>query len=388
MRILQLLTVPLWGTGSGTYARELSYSLASLGHTPAVLTPEHRKLENVVVYNIKLPFHATFTGHPEWRDAKLFTELTDEEISTYYDAWLNVALEIVKDFKPDVIHVHHALILSWVAAQIKATTGKKYIVSVHGTCITTAEKDPRYIPRTRTALEESECIVPVSDYTKNQMLKVFGDDLAKKCRVITGGVSLDSFKKGVDTSLVDKNYELHGRRMVLFSGRLSAIKGADYLIRAAPFINAEICIVGEGPELNKLKALTKEVRVNNVEFLGYFEKDQANLLSQIYARADVLVMPSVADEALGLASLEAMSASTPVVASNVGGIPMVVRHGVNGFLIEPRSPEKIADSVNKILADDNLRLQMGKNAREMVERNFSWRKIAQDFLPLYDMSRQ
>ncbi len=386
MKILQLLVFPLWGSGSGTYARKLSESLVKLGHDVAMIAPEHRELEGVKIYPIELPVKAAFTMHPEWPNSKRFSDLTDHQISEYYMVWLKKIVQVVEEYKPDVIHVHHASMLSWIASYIKSIYGINYVVSVHGTCIMNASIDLRYVSQTKLALDRAEFIVPVSGDTRSWMLKVLGRTLNRRSRVITGGIDLKVFPKKLDIRTIDDKFNMKGKRVVLFSGKLTKIKGVDYLIKAASKISAEIYIAGDGEERKNLEKLADKLDAKNVTFLGYFDKSDAETLRQLYARADVAVFPSVWDEPLGLVILESMAASTPVVASRKGGIPLAVKHGVNGYLVRARSSKEIADAVNKILNNPSLQKTMGENARRIAEEKFSWTLIAKNFVKLYDVA--
>jgi len=78
-----------------------------------------------------------------------------------------------------------------------------------------------------------------------------------------------------------------------------------------------------------------------------------------------------------------MSCKTPVVATRKGGIPLAVKNGINGFLVRPRNSRQIADTCNKLLADDKLRKKMGEVARQIVEKKFTWKKIAQKYIRVY-----
>jgi glycogen(starch) synthase len=386
MKILQLLVFPLWGSGSGTYARKLSENLVKLGNDVAILAPETRELEGVKIFNIDLPIKAAFTMHPEWPDCKRFADLTDHEMSEYYMTWLKRIVEVVEEYKPDVIHVHHASMLAWIASYIKSIYGINYIISVHGTCVMNASIDLRYVSQTRIALERSEFIVPVSGDTRNWMLKVFGRRFAWKSRVITGGIDIKVFPKNIEIKSLEEKYDMKSKNVVLFSGKLTKIKGVDYLIKAAPQINGHIYIAGDGEERKNLEALVEKMGITNVTFLGYFDKADASTLRELYARANVAVFPSVWDEPLGLVILESMAASTPVVASRKGGIPLAVKNGVNGFLVRARSSKEIAAAVNKILESPTLQKTMGEAARKIAEEKFSWKLIGQSFVKLYDVA--
>src|SRR3989344_1948394 len=335
-----------------------------------------------------MPFHAAFTMHPEWPDTKRFTDLTEHEISEFYVEYLRSVMKAVDDFKPDVIHVHHASLLSWVASLLKSIYGISYVVSVHGTCLMAATIDLRYVSQTRLALERAEFIVPVSGDTRRWMFKIFGRRLNWKTKVITGGIDLKTYSKSGPVTLIEGKYGLKGKRVVLFSGKLTKIKGVDYLIKAAPKIKAEIYIMGDGEERQNLEKLAEDMELKNVHFLGYFDKERDAELKMFYRRADVAVFPSVWDEPLGLVILEAMASSTPVVASKKGGIPLAVKNGQNGFLVRARSSKQIAEAVNKILNNSELRARFAENARRTAEEKFSWKLIAGQFVKLYEIANQ
>jgi spore coat protein SA len=115
---------------------------------------------------------------------------------------------------------------------------------------------------------------------------------------------------------------------------------------------------------------------DRVHFVGYVREP---LLQQFYRRADVQVVPSVADEAFGLVCVEAMASGTPVVAAAVGGIPEIVVDGDCGLLVEPGSAAAIAGAVNHLLGRPMLRRRLGERGRRLVEERFTWNVIAGRF---------
>jgi hypothetical protein len=229
----------------------------------------------------------------------------------------------------------------------------------------------------------------VSGDTKKWLLKVYGrKGIANKMRIIPGGVDLDTFNRNSPIKIIDKKYHLEDKKVVIFSGKLTAKKGVQYLIKAAPKIKGEVFIIGDGEERKNLEKLSKELRTKNVHFLGYFGPEAKKEFQEFYRRADVLVFPSVWDEPLGLVALEAMASSTPVVASRKGGIPLAVKNGVNGFLVRARSAKAIAKKVNLLLKNEGLRQKMGEEARKIVEEKFNWTTIAMRFHEYYQQAYQ
>ena len=381
LRILYLQTFPLYGSGSGTYARYLAREV-SRHHQVAMVAPDHRQLSNVKMYPIKMPFNVAFTGHPEWKNCRLYKDISHREILTIYKSFLNHTVDAVEDFHPNIIHVHHAFPFSWAARFVKSTYQIPYIITVHGSELTTAQKDKRYLALTMDALRRARRIIPNSFYTKEWLFKVFGDDYRRRVRVIPGGVDINKFRK-VSTDDIDKQFNIAGEKIVVFAGKLTVYKGVKYLVRAAKKIRGKVLILGDGPERKNLEKMVKDEKIGNVKFLGHLGSD-TEFLIKFYSRANVFVAPSVWDEPLGLVILEAMACETPVVVTRKGGIPLAVKNGQNGFFIRPRNSQDMAEKINMLFDNEPLRLKMGRRAREIAVKKFSWEMIARRFENIYD----
>src|SRR3990167_1309467 len=380
MRILYLQTFPLWGSGSGTYARYLASSVGR-HFKVGMVAPDVRPIPNVTLFPLKMPFKVAFTGHPEWPDCKLYTQLSNLELIKLYEDFLNSVTQAVETFQPNIIHVHHAFPLSWIARVIKSVYQTPYIITVHGSELPTVQKDKRYLALTGDVLRRARRIVPNSFWTKEWLFKVFGDEFRSLVRVIPGGVDVRKFNPNLATDDIDKKYHLTGKKVVMFAGKLTSYKGVRYLIAAAKKIPAEVIIVGEGPERKFLEKRTRELNLKNIHFIGHVA--EGDELRKFYNRADVFVAPSVWDEPLGLVILEAMSCKTPVVVTRKGGIPLAVKDGVNGFFVRPKNATEIAAKVNKLLSSEEKRDKMAENARRIVEEKFSWETIAHRFILMY-----
>jgi len=385
-RILFLQAFPLWGCGSGAYTRELASEINKYKDIKtAIVYPEsEEKVPGLKTYPLELPFPVAFTGHPNWPVCKFYKNLTPREISRVFNFFLRSVIRAVDDFQPDLIHVQHISLLLWVANFIKALFDINFIVTAHGTGILTASERKTYIPLSQDALGRTKKIVSVSGDTKRRMLNVFGNEFTSKTRIIPGGIHLENFPPEKEIKIINKRYKLKGKKVILFSGKLSEIKGVDYLIKAAEDIKGDIYIIGDGPEKKNLEDLTYKMKLDNVHFLGYMGEEKKEELKEFYYRADVLILPSIVDEALGLVILEAMSAKTPVIATRKGGIPLIVKHGMNGFLIRSKNSREIAETCNKLLENDDLRKKMGEMARQTVEEKFTWKKIARKCIRTYE----
>ena len=384
MRILYLQMFPLYGSGSGTYSRELAQEIEKTNKV-AIVVPDKRKIKNVKNYYVDLPLKISFTGHPEWPDSKLYTKVSGQELSANYLAYFKSVVSAVNGFNPDIIHAHHLMPLPWIARFIKIAYGLNFIVTVHGSELPTLENDKRYPYLTTEALLKAKSIVPNSFWTKEWMQKVLGNQFQNQIRVIPGGVDLSAFPEEMETSDVNRKYNLEGKKLILFSGKLTKYKGVKYLIQAAKNIDAVIGIAGDGPERKNLENLVKELRLPNVRFFGFIDNHK---LIKLYYRADICVVPSVWDEPLGLVVLEAMATKTPVVVTRKGGIPLAVRDGVNGLFIRPRNPKEISEKVNLLLKDEGLRIKIGQRARKTIIERFTWEKVAHRYERIYNEFRK
>lgn len=368
--------------------RELSQEMIKRGHSVGIVAPDKRRLPDVKHYQVHPPQMGVFVGHPELPKAKKFSEMDGKELGDIYVSYFQSTLDAVSDFKPDVIHVFHIPFLPEVARIIKVLFGTKYIITTHGSDLSFLAKDKRYIPLLHEANRSATAVTANSDFSKVWYMRLFGIDVKRKLSVIVGGVNLDHYKRDVKhIDEINKKYNLTGKNVVLFTGRLTKHKGVMYLVKAAEKMNnAVVVIVGDGPEREVLEAEVKKKGLPNVVFTGYINTTNP-LFHAFYERADIFVSPSVWDEPLGLTILEAMAAHTPVVATRKGGVTTMINEGVNGFLVRARNSREIADIVNLLLADEKLRSKIGNAAYKTVVDKFSWEKIAARFEKIYESAR-
>jgi glycosyltransferase involved in cell wall biosynthesis len=176
--------------------------------------------------------------------------------------------------------------------------------------------------------------------------------------------------------------------LLLFVGTLIKRKGADYLLQAMPAIvsshpGVQLVVIGEGPEQPALERIAGELGIaQQVKFVGWQPRESVRVWMQ---RAKLLVLPSV-EEGLGVVLLEALACGTPIVGSDVGGIPDVVVPEV-GMLVPPADPERLAAAANRLLGDVQLWHRMSRQARLHAESHYDWPKIAERFIEIYrDMS--
>ena len=384
MRILFLYMFPLWGNGSGSFLRELTAELAKRGHDIAIVAPDKRKLNGITHYVVSPPQMGVFVGHPELPKAKRFEDMSGRELGDVFASYLSTTTAAVADFNPEIIHVFHTAFLPGIARIIKIFFGIKFIITTHGSDLYYLTRDRRFVGLVSDANKVARFITTNSIFTKNWYFDIFGDYLKWKSTVITGGARLENFKRDPKKiEEINKKYNLAGKRVVLFTGRLTHNKGVMYLAKAASSIKGTILIVGDGPERKNLEKEIKDKKLSNVVMAGYVPSDDRGLFHAFYERADVYVCPSVWNEPLGLTILEAMAAQTPVVATKKGGVVSIVEDGKNGFFIRPRNSTDIAEKVNMLLEDDALRDRIKRQAYKTVLEKFTWEKIATQFESIY-----
>ncbi|HEY8207143.1 MAG TPA: glycosyltransferase family 4 protein [Myxococcaceae bacterium] len=155
-------------------------------------------------------------------------------------------------------------------------------------------------------------------------------------------------------------------------------KGVDHLVRAMALARSELrlTVVGDGPQLEPLRALARELGVaEKVTFAGL-----RNDVHALLAGCDVFVHPAVWEEAFGLTIAEAMAAGRAVVASRTGGIPELVEDGVSGLLVEPGDPGALARALDLLSARPALRQQLGASARSRAQQRFNLEQCAREHI--------
>ena len=387
MKVLYLYMFPLWGNGSGNWLRRLVRNLKK--HYPdhfeaLIVAPERRKMPGAKIRSLKPPKMGVFVGNPELPNEKKYSKMSNQDHIKIYNYYLLQTAKVIEKFKPNLIHCFHTAFLPPIARQLANLYRIPYLITTHGSDLYYFKEDGRWKSLVRDASTRAKFITANSNFTRQWYLDMFGHDLYKKMQTIPAGIGYDTdFNK--DVSWIDKKYNFKYDKMVLFTGRLTEHKGVEYLIKAARQIKAEIVIAGDGPEKKYLESLITKYKLTNIHMVGYFSS-RLDTINDFYLRADVYVAPSVWNEPLGLVILEAMSHKTPVVVSRKGGVTTIVKDGVNGFLIRPRSPALIAEKVNLLFNDDKLRWKMGDKAYKTVMEKFNWEKIATKFYHLYEKS--
>jgi glycosyltransferase involved in cell wall biosynthesis len=157
--------------------------------------------------------------------------------------------------------------------------------------------------------------------------------------------------------------------------------GVQYLARATEFIQSaqlKLLFIGDGEEFDKVKEILQTHFDGRFILLGSKTHEE---IIDYYSAADLSILPSLM-EATSISGLEAMAASLPLVGTRVGGIPVLIEEGKNGFLCDPENPHDLAEKIDRLIESDIV--QMGEASRKLVEEKFDWEKIAQQTLKAYE----
>ncbi len=208
----------------------------------------------------------------------------------------------------------------------------------------------------------------------------------ERIKVVYVGFSPDHFSE-VDSTLL---YELadipKNKRILLNVGRLASHKNQIVMIEAMAKLREQhpdvaLVLLGDGPDLNRVLAKISDLNLENVVKVVTTKIPQTEM-AKIYSSAYIYLCPSLR-EIFGMTILEAMACGRPVIGSNVGGIPEVVKHGVNGFIIDPLDVEGLYRYIS-ILLEDHAKYDFFRSEALKTSKKYSWDVIAKNFVEVYE----
>ncbi len=186
--------------------------------------------------------------------------------------------------------------------------------------------------------------------------------------VVENGIELGRFARA-DGDGLRRELNAVGRRIVGCVSRMAPEKGVDVLIRAMALVRRDALLVlaGDGPDADACRALATSLGLgDHVRFFGLRDD-----VERVYAASDVMVTPSLWDEAFGLGVVEAMAAGKPVVVTASGAMPEIVAHGACGLVVPKRDEVAMAGAIGRLLDDDALRARMGQAARARAQAEYA-----------------
>ena len=391
---------PRWkGDAIPAFVYDLSKRLCGKGIAVSVLVPHHpgasgfEVVDRMRVYRFRYFFPSSFErlcydgGILPNMGKSLIARL---QLPFFVIAELFSLWKIVRKERPDIIHAHWILPQGFTAAIISKILKIPVVVTAHaGDVFPLKNFLLRFLSKFSA---RSAAVVTVnSNYTKAAVAKI---SKLGNIKVIPMGVDLKLFSSASFSAAatVRKKYGVgKNGKMLLFVGRLAEKKGVTYLIAAMKtvvkaFPNCKFVVVGEGPEKSSLMQQSQQLGLSySIIFAGSVPN---GVLPAFYKAADVFVLPSIFDskgdtEGLGVVLLEAIASGTPVVASNVGGIPDIIASNETGLLVEQKNPAALAAAIVSLLKNSGLRKKLAVAAKVRVEKNFSWERIVAEFAKVY-----
>lgn len=286
---------------------------------------------------------------------------------------------IIAKIQPDVIHAHHAdyrPFVCWLSCDGKIPI----VVTLHSfnvlLDVTDDSARKRMVNRFVQTLDISSELIAITESVREEAIRLGANP--EKVTVIPNGVDPNRFSPQATHQARGKLELDQDKRYVLFVGNLQERKGVDGLIRAFARVyknerQTQLLVVGSGEIESDLRSLVASLELSDsVAFVS--RRSQAEL-PDWYNACDVFVSVPKA-EPQGIVFLEAMACGKPCVGSNVGGIPMMLKEGKTGFLVEYGDVEHLANTIRMVLYDEELARGIGEQARQQVLAHFSWNQIA------------
>jgi glycosyltransferase involved in cell wall biosynthesis len=401
VRILTITSsYPLFpGDSTAPFMESIVRSVAELGHDVDVLVPEHRSWRRPAIEG-RVRYHSyRYSPRRSWTPWG-FSESLEGGSRIKKPLYALAPLVVASAVRSarsllnkggfDVVHVHWVVPNGPIGALATRRSGVPLVVSLHGSDIAVSERSSAVARVARWSLERTAAVLAPSE------------DLLDRARVLGARGKLVRISHGADTDALSAPpaaaAALRARLgltaddvVVAGIGRFLRVKGFDHLVaahaRAAQELpQLRLVLVGDGAEHVRLAEQARELGVaGSVRFAGTAARDE---IAAYLAAADVVAVPSVRYEGyvdgLPNVALEAMAAGRPLVATDVGGLPELVRPGVNGVLVPEKDPRALADAILELARDSELRDRLGAEGRREIREERSWEAAGRRYVELYD----
>lgn len=387
------------GDTHGTFVKSLCESLAGLGHEIFMLIPFDPEIRedphtplHIRSFRYICPDHWHRLGYSRTLKGDVAMRLGAVLQSPLYFHFAQRALlRLVREEKIDYVHAHWHLPNGWIAWQVKKTTGVPFGVTLHGSDVFMAERNRLFQTMARSALHGASHVTSCSADLQQRLLAIGGGP-NEKVLLVPNGTELDpDAAADADGGLLARLPIAEDEPVVAAVGRMVYKKGFRYLLEAIPQVLAahpktRFVLGGDGDLLPELKNQAQQLGLGDrLLFPGLLSHPE---VLEMVSRADLFVMPSVRDDrgnvdGLPIVVLEAMAAGTPVVASDLAGMPLAVDHGQTGLLVPEKNPQALAGALVELLADPERARRMGAAGRFKVVEELNWDAVAKRHDALY-----
>ncbi len=361
---------PTFG-GSGVVATELAMALAAGGdqvHVISYALPSRLSLlaPSLFFHEVVVPHYPLFEYPP------------------YSLALASKMAEVARHEKLDLMHVHYAVpnaISAVLAKQILAPLPLAVVTTLHGTDITLVGNDPSYLETTRFGLAQSDAVTAVSGSLRGATVEQLGLD-PNRIEVIPNFIDPQRYEE-VRGSAGARRWARPGEKILIHISNFRPVKRVndvlDIFLEVRKAVPARLLLVGDGPDRAKVEERCRRGGFcGAVTFLGNIAA-----VEEVLVGADLFLLPSES-ESFGLAALEALSCEVPVVASTAGGIPEVVRAGVDGLLYSIGDVAGMAEGAIALLRDGDRHARFATAARQGAVERFAQDKVVGRYRALYE----
>ena len=364
---IAIVCYPTFG-GSGVVATELGLELAHRGHEIHFIT--YRQPVRLALLNSNVHYHEV--NVPEY---PLF------HYQPYELALSSKLVDMVKLYKIELLHVHYAIPHAYAGYMAKQMLKDEGIIipmvtTLHGTDITLVGNHPFYKTAVSFSINKSDFVTSVSQSLKDATYKLL--NIKNEIHVIPNFIEVNKNREAVFNSCQRSIMATANERIITHVSNFRPVKRISDVIKIFYKIQqqlpAKLMMVGDGPEKENAEKLCFDLGISDkVIFFG-----NSNEVDKILSYSDLFLLPSET-ESFGLAALEAMAWSVPVISSNSGGLPEVNFDGFSGYLSNIGNVDEMAENALKILQDDTTLKTFRANALE-VAKKFDIKNI----LPLYE----
>lgn len=364
-------------------------SLRARGIEVEILAPAYRGLGDQVVEGVRV--HRFRYAPAAWESLTHDQTAPDRIrerprylalVPPYVLAGARAAARLARSGEFDVVHAFWPLPHGLLGLAAKRAGRIPLVSTFFGVELTWMESQLPFLrPLLRRIARGSDAVTVISSYTGAQLRRTVPE---ARPFVVPFGATVEP------PAEVSAPFRADGPARLLFVGRLVERKGVHRLLEALARLPdpsaVRLKVVGGGPERARLEGLARELGVaDRVEFTGFVSADG---LQRAFEEADAFVLPAVRDrkgdvEGLGVVLIEAMAHARPVVASDAGGIPDIVRDGETGLLVPPDDPDALARAIERLRRDPEAARALGLRGREWVTRQFGWERITDSLESLY-----
>ncbi len=354
--------------GSGVVATELGKHLAEMGHEIAFISYSlplrlGELPDGISFYDVQVVEYPLLKSFP------------------YTLALASKMAEVARMKKLQILHVHYAIpfaAAAILARQIAPELNLKVVTTLHGTDVTIVGSNPSLKPVTEMCINQSDAVTAVSHWLKTETYRHF--DLTREIDVVYNFIDPVRHDRPIPSCIGPR--ECSEQVTLMHISNFRPVKRVTDVIevfaRVARVMNARLIMIGDGPDQSKAMHLAHELGIaERVKFIGVVDQ-----VAPFLKAADLLLLPSET-ESFGLVALEAMASGVPVIASNVGGLPEVVKHGETGYLAPVGDVDKMAEYAIQLLSDCERHKQFSHAARQHAVRNFDYHDIIPQYEAIY-----